>query len=408
MVVTTAFKLPAVDGLVPKVIVNAVAVAAVTVPTAPLSNVTELSPAVVLNPKPLMVMVVALADRFAVLLVTTGLTDATWTAVPLELLLVVTTAVRLPAAVGFVENVTVKDVAVAELTVPTAPLLNTTTLFAAVVSKPNPEMVIVDALAAKASVFTLTTGTTLAIWIAEPLACAFVVTTAVKLPTAVGLVVNVTVKDVEVAAVTDPTAPLLNVTMLSSIVVLNPTPLITTVAALAAKLVVLLVTTGFTVATWTGAPLEIELVVTTAVRMSALAGGVVRDTVKDVAVAAVIAPTAPLLNVTELFASVVSNPTPVIVISVAEAARSAVLLVITGLTVATWTAVPLVSVLVVTIAVIAPAAVGRVDSVTVRLVSVAADTVPTAPLLNSTVLFAAVASKPSPLIVNVVASAPIS
>lgn len=62
--------------MVEKVTVNEVAVAVVTVPTAPLLNVTVLSPAVVLNPKPLMVMVSASAARFEELLVTTGITVA--------------------------------------------------------------------------------------------------------------------------------------------------------------------------------------------------------------------------------------------------------------------------------------------------------------------------------------------
>ena len=88
-----------------------------------------------------MVSVAALAARFAVLLVTTGVTVATCTAVPLLTLSVVTTAVRLPAVVGLVENVTVSEVAVAAVTVPTAPLLKTTVLLAAVVSKPKPLMV---------------------------------------------------------------------------------------------------------------------------------------------------------------------------------------------------------------------------------------------------------------------------
>ena len=47
------------------------------------------------------------------LAVTTGVTVATCTAVPLLILSVVTTAVRLPAVVGLVENVTVSEVAVA-------------------------------------------------------------------------------------------------------------------------------------------------------------------------------------------------------------------------------------------------------------------------------------------------------
>ena len=52
-----------------------------------------------------------------------------------------------------------------------------------------------------------------------------------------------------------------------------------------------------------------------------------------------------------------------------------------------------------------PAAFGPFDSETVNAVAVAAVTVPIAPLLNTTVLLPAVVSKPSPLIVNVVAFA---
>ncbi len=59
----------------------------------------------------------------------------------------VTTAVRLPAVVGLVENVTVSAVEVAAVTVPTAPLLNVTVLLAAVGSKPKPLIVIRGALA---------------------------------------------------------------------------------------------------------------------------------------------------------------------------------------------------------------------------------------------------------------------
>ena len=128
-------------GLVENVTVSEVAVAAVTVPTAPLLKTTVLLAAVVSKPKPLMVSVVALAARLAVLLVTTGVTVATCTAVPLLTPSVVTTAVRLPAVGGLVENVTVSEVAVAAVTVPTAPSLKMTVLLAAVVSKPKPLMV---------------------------------------------------------------------------------------------------------------------------------------------------------------------------------------------------------------------------------------------------------------------------
>ena len=63
---------------------------------------------------------------------------ATWTAAPLEMLLVVTTAVRMPAVVGAVLKVTVNWVVVAEETLPIAPLLKVTELFAAVGEKPVP------------------------------------------------------------------------------------------------------------------------------------------------------------------------------------------------------------------------------------------------------------------------------
>lgn len=62
------------------------------------------------------------------------------------MLFVVTTAVRFPA-VGFTENVTVSDVVVAEVTVPTAPLLNVTVLREATGSNPKPAMMILLASA---------------------------------------------------------------------------------------------------------------------------------------------------------------------------------------------------------------------------------------------------------------------
>lgn len=68
---------PAASGLVENVTTKLVAVAEVTVPTAPLLNVTVLLPGVVLKPKPLMVMVAAASDRLVVLAVTTGRTSAT-------------------------------------------------------------------------------------------------------------------------------------------------------------------------------------------------------------------------------------------------------------------------------------------------------------------------------------------
>lgn len=104
---------------------------------------------------------------------------------------------------------------------------------------------------------------------------------------------------------------------------------------MAARLVVLLVTTGATVATCTEAPLLTELLVTTAVKLPPAAGLVENVTVSAVSVAAVTVPIAPLLNSTVLFDGVVSNPKPLMVSVVAFAARLLVLLVITGVTFAT-------------------------------------------------------------------------
>ena len=59
------------------------------------------------------------------------MTAATCTAAPLLTLLVVTTAVRLPAVAGLVKNVTVSEVAVAAVTVPTAPSLKVTVFWKA-------------------------------------------------------------------------------------------------------------------------------------------------------------------------------------------------------------------------------------------------------------------------------------
>lgn len=158
-------------------------------------------------------------------------------------------AVRLPALVGFLENVTVNDVAVALVTFPIAPLLKTTELLAGVGSKPNPSITIVLALAATESSFVVTTGVTVATCTAPTPAMPLEVTKAVKLPALVGLVEKVTTSSVAVAAVTVPTAPLLKTTELLAAVKSKPKPLMVTVSALAAKPVVALVTTGRAVPT---------------------------------------------------------------------------------------------------------------------------------------------------------------
>lgn len=127
-------RLPADVGAVVRLTVRVVAVAAVTVPAAPLLKTTVLLPAVVENPEPVMVTLLAFAARRAVVFVVTiGLTTATDTPelplIPLD----VTDAVRVPAAAGLVENVTVSDVAVAAVTTPIAPLLKVTTFLLATV-----------------------------------------------------------------------------------------------------------------------------------------------------------------------------------------------------------------------------------------------------------------------------------
>lgn len=247
---TIAVKLPADVGLVENVTVRTDAVEDDTVPTAPLLNVTVLLPAVVSKPEPLIVNVDVLAFSWnAELEMTTGMTVATWTAEPLLTPLVVVTAVRLPPARGLVVSVTVSEVAVAAETTPTALLLKTIVLREAVVSNPKPLIVIKDALAAKLDVFVVGKGVTVATCNAGPLLKLLVVTTAVKLLAEVGLMPKVTVNTVAVAAVTVPTAPLSNKTVLFPAVVLKPKPFIVSVAALADKFSVLLVTTGFTVAT---------------------------------------------------------------------------------------------------------------------------------------------------------------
>ena len=249
-VVTRAVRLPAVAGLVAKVTVIEVALAAVTSPTAPLLSVTLLLAAVLSKPKPFMTKVPTLAPRLAILLVTTGMTVATFKAEPLLRLFVVTTAVRLPAVVGDVESVMVNRVEVAVVTVPTAPSLNTTMLLAAMGSKPNPLMVKVVALAAKLALLVVTTGTIVATLTAVPLVMLLVVTTAVRLPALTGEVLSVTVRVVPVAEVTVPTAPLLKVTVLWLAITSKPEPLMVNDVTLAARVFELLAcTTGITSAT---------------------------------------------------------------------------------------------------------------------------------------------------------------
>lgn len=336
---------------------------------------------------------------------TIGITEATCTAAVFGTPLTVTIAVRVPA-LGFVANVTVSEVAVADDTVPTAPLLKVTTLSSAVVLKFVPAIVIVEALAARFDVLVVTVGTeplatTVATLTAVPLERVLVVTDAFKLPVAVGLVVIVTVSSVVVALATVPTGPPTNVTVLLVRVGSKPKPLITSVVPLRAKLVLAVVTTGLTVATCTAASAATPLVVTVAVSVPAQ-GLAEYVTVRAVPVAEVTVPTAPLLNATVLLPAVVLKPEPLIVNVPALAKTTEVFCVATGRTVAICTAEPLLNELTVTTAVRLPA-LGRVPNVTVSNVAVAVVTVPTAPLLNTTVLLPAVVLKPKPLMVTVVA-----
>lgn len=71
-------------------------------------------------------------------------------------------AVKLPTVVGLIDSVTVNAVAVAFVTVPTAPLLNTTVFCSSVVSKPTPLIVIVPELIARFVELAVTAGLTVA------------------------------------------------------------------------------------------------------------------------------------------------------------------------------------------------------------------------------------------------------
>ena len=117
-----------------------------------------------------------------------------------------TTAVKTPAVAGFVENVTVSAVVVADVTVPTAPLSKTTVLLAAIGSKLVPVIVTVVAVATWFVVVDVTVGDTLAMAVAALLKPPVVTTTDRGPPTS-GNAARVTLSDVDVAAVIIPTAP---------------------------------------------------------------------------------------------------------------------------------------------------------------------------------------------------------
>ena len=217
---TSAVKSPTAVGLTVRFTVSKVAVAVVTVPTAPLLSTIVLLAAVELKPTPAIATVAALIAKLDPLVVTTGFTVATSTAVPLDTELLVMTAVRLPTEVGLSSKVTVSDVGDAVVTVPVAPLLNATVLFAARESNPKPAMVIVSASDTRLDALLVTTGATVATLTAEELLAPSVVTMAVRSPADVGAVVKLMVNDVAVALSTVPAAPLLNTTVFWLAVVL--------------------------------------------------------------------------------------------------------------------------------------------------------------------------------------------
>ena len=109
------------------------------------------------------------------------------------------------------------------------------------------------------------------------------------------------------------------------------------------------------------------------------------------------------MKLTALLPRVVLKPKPAMVMEVWVAVRLVVLAVIAGTTVATVVAEPLLTLLVDTWAVKLPTALGLTTKVTVKLVLVAALTVPVTPPLNVTMLRDGVVSKPNPLIVTEVA-----
>src|SRR5262249_2061806 len=149
---------------------------------------------------------------------------------------------------------------------------NVTLLFATIGSNPKPAMLIVVVPESRLAVLLVTTGVTLATRTGAPLLTPFVVTTAFRFPAVLGIVENVTVSDVALAAVTDPTAPSSNVTVLFAAAGSKPTPWIETVVALAGNPVELLVTPGVTAATCTAEPLLAPFVVTTAFNAPAAVG----------------------------------------------------------------------------------------------------------------------------------------
>ena len=151
--VTFAVRLPVLVGGVEKVTVSEFAVALVTVPIAPRLKTTVLFAAVVSKFVPAITIVVAFCARFAVFGVTVGGATIVATCVGPVVPVTVTVAFSGPGAVGCDVNVTVNCVALAAVTLPAAPLSNTTESLASVVEKPFPLMTIVGAFCARFAAF---------------------------------------------------------------------------------------------------------------------------------------------------------------------------------------------------------------------------------------------------------------
>ena len=278
----------------------------VTVPAVPPVKVTVVP---VVKPKPLMVKiwaVVPLATRLTLPEDTTGATVVTCTAAPLLTLSVPTEALRIvPTARPLrpLRPVTVNWVGVAAVTVPVTPPLKVARLFPGVVlSKPTPLMVMVVALTPTIAVVDeVTTGVTVATCTPVVLLWPLLVTVASRFPP-INVPFRPTVNVVAVAAVTVavPVKPLLKLTELfvpTGDVVEKPKPWMVTVVTLAAKLVVLRVIVGTTVATCT-AMVPLLTVDDVTLAASGPATRFVTDTVSWFADTTVTVPAVPPVKVT--------------------------------------------------------------------------------------------------------------
>lgn len=153
------------------------------------------------------------------------------------------------------------------------------------------------------------TVATCAHWLVPPKT----VTVALSAPTLVGGDEKVTTRDVDVEAVTAPTAPLVNETRLfEGCIGSKPLPAIVRVVALTASFVVfgLIVGVATMSATSWGVPLEIPKEVTTAVSGPRVEGCGESTTFREVGEDAVMLPAAPLLRTSELLPGEGLKPKP--------------------------------------------------------------------------------------------------